>query len=162
MEAAGWVLPADTYEREVRRHRTVTVALYRLADVCAPYGTPGVAWEAVRGLPKGAVSPLREYAALAPTRAAVIKAFAQGLADRHRTTVWAWSSPYSGNWELDWERLDGGPAEQEVRQELFADPGTVPYASEVTLCPVWGEATRTARELLQPARAARLVPPPAA
>ncbi|AOR36753.1 hypothetical protein BFF78_42000 [Streptomyces fodineus] len=56
---------------------------------------PGVDWEAVRGLPKGAVSPLREYAALALTRATVVKGFAQALADRHGTTVWAWNSPYS-------------------------------------------------------------------
>ncbi|MFF7139496.1 transposase [Streptomyces sp. NPDC008196] len=66
VEAAGWVRPVDTYEREVGRHRTVTVALYRLADVRAVRDMPGVDWEAVRGLPKGAVSPLREYAALAP------------------------------------------------------------------------------------------------
>jgi DNA polymerase III epsilon subunit-like protein len=150
VEAAGWVQPANTYEREVGRHRTVTVALYRLGDVRAVRDMPGVDWEAVRGLPKGAVSPLREYAALAPTRAAVVKGFAQGLADRHRTTVWAWSSPYSGGWELDWERVDGGPTEDEVRRELFADPAVAPYASEITLCPAWGEVTRIARELLQP------------
>ncbi|MER6205942.1 hypothetical protein [Streptomyces sp. NPDC001642] len=104
----------------------------------------------MRGLPKGAVSPLREYAALAPTRAAVVKAFAQGLADRHRTTVWAWNSPYSGGWELDWERVDGAPTQQAVQQELFADPATALYAGEIKLCPVWGEVTRTARELLEP------------
>ncbi|GHE51488.1 3'-5' exonuclease [Streptomyces capitiformicae] len=150
VEAAGWISPADTYEREVGRTRTVTVALYRLADVRAVRDMPGVDWEAVRGLPKGAVSPLREYAALAPTRAAVVKAFAQALADRHRTTVWAWNSPYSGGWELDWERVDGGPTEDEVLRELFADPVAATHASEITLCPAWGEVTRAARELLEP------------
>ena len=150
VEAAGWIRPADTYEREVGRHRTVTVTLYRLGDVRAVRDMPGVDWESVRGLPKGAVSPLREYAALAPTRAAVVKGFAQGLADRHRTTVWAWSSPYSGGWELDWERVDGAPTQQDVLRELFADPATATYASEITLCPAWGEVTRIARELLQP------------
>ncbi|MGC0397384.1 DNA polymerase III epsilon subunit-like protein [Streptomyces sp. SAI-126] len=80
----------------------------------------------------------------------MVKGFAQGLADRHRTTVWAWSSPYSGNWELDWERADGGPTEDEVRRELFAAPAAAPYASEITLCPAWGEVTRLARELLEP------------
>ncbi|GGN40883.1 hypothetical protein [Streptomyces fuscichromogenes] len=150
VEAAGWITPADTYEREVGRHRTVTVALYRLADVRAVRDMPGVDWESVRGLPKGTASPLREYAALAPTRSAVVKGFAQQLADRHRTTVWAWNSPYSGGWEPDWERVDGGPTEQEVRRELLADPATAPYASEITLCPERGKVTRTARELLQP------------
>ncbi|MDX3025400.1 3'-5' exonuclease [Streptomyces acidiscabies] len=150
VEAAGWVAPADTYEREVGRHRTVTVALYRLGDVRDLRGMPGVDWESIRGLPKGAVSPLREYAALAPTRSAVVKGFAQALADRHHTTVWAWNSPYSGGWELDWERVDDGPTEQAVRRELLADPATAPYASEITLCPEWGEVTRIARELLEP------------
>ncbi|MFG2463745.1 3'-5' exonuclease [Streptomyces sp. NPDC048523] len=150
VEATGWITPAATYEREVGRHRTVTVALYRLADVRAVRDMPGVDWEAVRGLPKGTVSPLREYAALAPTRAAVVKAFAQGLADRHGTTVWAWNSPYSGGWELDWERVDGGPTKQEVLRELLADAATVPYAGEIALCPAWGKVTRRARELLAP------------
>lgn len=150
VEAAGWITPADTYEREVGRHRTVTVALYRLGDVRAVRGMPGVDWESVRGLPKGTASPLREYAALAPTRSAVVRGFAQGLADRHHTTVWAWNSPYSGGWELDWERVDGGPTENEVRRELIADPAAAPYADEIALCPEWGEMTRTARELLQP------------
>jgi DNA polymerase III epsilon subunit-like protein len=156
VEAAGWITPADTYEREVGRYRTVTVALYRLADVRAVRDMPGVDWESVRGLPKGTVSPLREYAALAPTRSAVVKGFAQALADRHHTTVWAWNSPYSGGWELDWERVDGGPTEDEVRRELLADPAAAAYASEIVLCPAWGEITREARELLQPGRAAIL------
>ncbi|MEU6277078.1 hypothetical protein ABZ871_32440 [Streptomyces populi] len=86
VEAAGWITPARTYEKEVGR-RTVTVALYRLGDVRALRDLPGVDWEAMRGLPKGAPSPLREYAKLAPTRAAAVRGFAQGLADRHGITV---------------------------------------------------------------------------
>ncbi|WP_331719806.1 hypothetical protein OG217_37395 (plasmid) [Streptomyces sp. NBC_01023] len=82
VEAAGWIRPAQTYEREVGRHRTVTVSLYRLGDVRALLELPGVDWEAVRGLTKGTPSPLREYAKLAPTRAAAVRAFAQGLAVR--------------------------------------------------------------------------------
>ncbi|GAB2823073.1 hypothetical protein GCM10027073_61570 [Streptomyces chlorus] len=154
MEAAGWVTPADTYERRVGRSRTVTVALYRLGDVRALRDMPGVDWEAARGLPKGAPSPLREYAKLAPTRAAVVRAFAQGLADRHGVRVWAWNSPYSGRWELDWERIEEAPTEETVRRELAADPEAASYAAEIVLCPVWGEITREARELLRPGRAA--------
>jgi DNA polymerase III epsilon subunit-like protein len=150
VEAAGWITPADTYEREVGRYRTVTVALFRLGDVRAVRDMPGVDWEAVRGLPKGAVSPLREYARLAPTRAAVVKGFAQALADRHGTTVWAWNSPYSGGWELDWERVDGGPTKAEVFKELCADPAAAAYAGDIALCPEWGEVTRMARGLLEP------------
>lgn len=63
---------------------------------------------AATDLALGTPSPLREYARLAPTRAAVVKAFAQGLADRHGVMVWAWNSPYSGHWELDWERAGDG------------------------------------------------------
>jgi hypothetical protein len=40
----------------------------------------------VRGLAQGRVSPLREYTRLAITRAALVKGFAQALADRHGTT----------------------------------------------------------------------------
>lgn len=48
VEAAGWIRPADTYEREVGRSRTITVALYRLGDVRAVRDMPGVDWESVR------------------------------------------------------------------------------------------------------------------
>ncbi|WP_171053399.1 3'-5' exonuclease [Streptomyces marianii] len=150
VEAAGWIEPADTYKRAVGRHRTVTVALYRLGDVRALLDMPGVDWEAARGLAKGAPSPLREYAKLAPTRAAVVRGFAQALADRHGVTVWAWNSPYSGSWELDWERIDGGPTKETVRQELTDNPAAGSYAAEITLCPTWGRITRKARTLLQP------------
>ncbi|MEH6376231.1 hypothetical protein V7793_18165 [Streptomyces sp. KLMMK] len=82
------------------RYRTVAVALFKLAEVRALRELPGVDWEAVRGLPKGAPSPLRDYAKLAPTRADAVKGFCQGLADRHEMTVWAWHSAYSGSWEV--------------------------------------------------------------
>ncbi|MFI8888245.1 3'-5' exonuclease [Streptomyces sp. NPDC053813] len=153
VEAAEWIRPAHVYEREVGRRRTVTVSLYRLGDVRALRDLPGVDWEAVRGLPKGAPSPLREYAKLAPTRAAAVRGFAQGLADRHGVTVWAWNSPYSGCWELDWERIEGLPTEETVRRELADDPEAGSYAGEIELCPAWGEITREARELLEPGRA---------
>ncbi|MGW0818268.1 hypothetical protein ACWD00_34540 [Streptomyces viridiviolaceus] len=115
---------------------------------------PGIDWEAARGLPKGAPSRLREYAKLAPPRAAVVRAFVQGLADRHGVTVWARNSPYSGRWELDWERIEETPTEETVRRELADDPEAPSYASEIVLCPAWGEITREARELLPPSRAA--------
>ncbi|MCS0606014.1 3'-5' exonuclease [Streptomyces sp. LP11] len=153
VEAAGWIRPAHVYEREVGRRRTVTVSLYRLGDVRAVREVPGVDWEAVRGLPKGAPSPLREYAKLAPTRAAAVRGFAQALADRHGVTVWAWNSPYSGCWELDWERIEDLPTEATVRRELADDPEAGIYAGEITLCPAWGEITREAKELLEPGRA---------
>jgi DNA polymerase III epsilon subunit-like protein len=153
VEAAGWIAPAHTYEKEVGRHRTVTVALYRLGDVRALRDMPGVDWEATRGLPKGAPSPLREYAKLAPTRAAAVRGFAQRLADRHGVAVWAWNSPYSGCWELDWERIEDAPSRATVHRELCEDPEAGAYAAEVELCPKWGEITREARELLEPGRA---------
>ncbi|PJE97134.1 hypothetical protein CUT44_14220 [Streptomyces carminius] len=153
VEAAGWIRPADVYEKEVGRHRTVTVSLYRLGDVRALRDLPGVDWEAVRGLPKGAPSPLREYARLAPTRAAAVRGFAQGLADRHGVTVWAWNSPYSGRWELDWERTEDTPTEATVRRELAKDPVVGAYAGEIQLCPEWGKIAREARQLLEPGRA---------
>lgn len=153
VEAAGWLAPADTVEAPVGRYRTVSVPLYRLADVRAVKDIPGIDWDTVRGLPKGAPSPLRAYAVKTPTRAAAIRAFAQTLADRHGVTVWAWCSPYTGGWELDWERRDGAPAKEDVAAELAADPGAGPYAKDVVLCPPWGRITRRARALLEPGAA---------
>ncbi|MEU3356139.1 3'-5' exonuclease [Streptomyces sp. NPDC037389] len=151
VEAAGWVEPVGSYERPVGSgRRTVTVALFRLGDVEDLRDLPGVDWEAVRGLPKGTLSPLREYAQLAPSRAVTVKAFAQALADRHGVTVWAWNSPYSGGWELDWERGEGAPGKDQVAGELAADPAAGSYADEITLCPRWGRLTRQARALLEP------------
>lgn len=42
VEAAGWVTPAATYERQEGRSRTVTVALYRLGDVRALLDCPAL------------------------------------------------------------------------------------------------------------------------
>jgi hypothetical protein len=154
VEAAGWVRPVETYEQLVGRgRRTVTVALYRLGDVQALREMTEVDWEAVRGLPKGVPSPLREYVRAAPGRASVVKDFAQALADRHGVQVWAWHSPYTGGWELDWERLDGAPTKEQIQRELADDAAAASYASEITLCPRWGKITREARELLRPGAA---------
>ncbi|MEU3399441.1 3'-5' exonuclease [Streptomyces filamentosus] len=155
VEAAGWLAPAATTEVPVgtSRYRTARVPLYRLADVRAVKDVPGVDWDAVRGLPKGAPSPLRAYAVKAPTRAAAVRAFAQALADRYAVMVWAWCSPYTGDWELDWERRDGAPAKKDVAAELAADPDAGAYAKEVVLCPPWGRITRRARALLEPGAA---------
>ncbi|MFZ3476017.1 3'-5' exonuclease [Streptomyces sp. 2.9] len=150
VEAAGWIQAVDSYEQVKGRNRTITVVLYRLGDVRDLREMPGVDWEAARGLGKGVPSPLREYAKLAPTRADAVKAFAQQLADRYATPVWAWHSPYSGGWELDWERVEGAPTKETVREELAADPAVRPYADEITLCPAWGRITRRARRLLEP------------
>ncbi|MFF3731021.1 3'-5' exonuclease [Streptomyces sp. NPDC002476] len=152
VEAAGWLTPVAAMEMPAgtSRYRTVTVPLYRLADVRAVKKVPGVDWESVQGLPKGAPSPLRAYTAKAPTRAAVVRGFAQGLADRHGVTVWAWSSPYTGGWELDWVRRDGAPTKTAVAAELTADPTARRYAGNITLCPAWGRITRRARQLLEP------------
>jgi hypothetical protein len=57
VEGAGWIEPADAYERAVGRHRTVTVPLYRLGDVRALLDMPGVDWEAVPGPAQGCPVP---------------------------------------------------------------------------------------------------------
>lgn len=150
VEAAGWAVAADSYEQPVGRYRTVSVALFRLGDVQALRELPGVDWEAVRGAPKGKVSPLREYARLAPSRADVVRGFCQELADRHQVVVWAWSSPYTGGWEVDWERVDGAPTRKQVAGELAQDAAAAGYAKEIALSPTWGRITRRARQLLEP------------
>ncbi|MFF9892969.1 3'-5' exonuclease [Streptomyces albidoflavus] len=150
VEAAGWVGPVSSYERPVGTSRSVTVQLYLLADVWAVRERTDIDWESVRGLAKGAPSPLREYAVLGPSRAEAVRAFAQQLADEHQVTVWAWCSPYSGEWELDWERPESAPAEAEVRRALGENPRTARYAQDIVLGPRWGALTREARRLLEP------------
>ncbi|MEU9233514.1 hypothetical protein [Streptomyces subrutilus] len=36
--------------------------------------------------------------------------------------MWAWHSPYSGGWELDWAHTEDGRTKETVRAELAADP----------------------------------------
>lgn len=59
VEAAGWIEPAETYEKAVGQRRTVTVALFRLGDVRDLRDMPG-GLGGRRGLGKGVPSPLRE------------------------------------------------------------------------------------------------------
>ncbi|MFF9077939.1 hypothetical protein ACF1A9_37805 [Streptomyces sp. NPDC014872] len=153
VEAAGWIQPAAGYEHPVGHHRSVTVPLYRLADVRDLRDMPGVDWESVRGLPNGSPSPLREYASIGPGRATAVKGFAQALADRYEVMVWARTSPLSDGWELEWERGENSPSEEMVAHELANDAAASRYADKVVLRPRWGEVAHHARELLRPAAA---------
>ena len=110
-----------------------------LGDVRRAAGVPGIDWEAACGLPKGAPSPLREYAKLAPPRAAAVRAFARGPRRPAGVTVWAWNSPYSGRWGLDWRRIEDQPTAETVRRELAEAPEASAYVSEIVLCPAWEE-----------------------
>lgn len=137
VEAAGWIAPADTYEREVGRYRTVTVALFRLGDVRAVGhagrglgGRPGsaqgrgVAAARVRG-PRPHPGRGGEGLRAGPGRPArndgvglelpVLRRLGTGLGARRR-----------------------GPHEAQVLKELCADPVAAAYAGEIALCPEWG------------------------
>jgi hypothetical protein len=68
VEAAGWAAPASSYEQPVGRHRTVAVALFRLADVRAVRDMPGSATPAEQlrtcGIDhRGIAAPVRMYLA---------------------------------------------------------------------------------------------------
>lgn len=100
--------------------------LYRVADVEALLGTPGVDWEAAR---PGEPSPLREFTRLPTGRAALVRGFAADLASRYGTEVTARYDDNRDRWELAWAPgASGQPDEETVRAALRDDRDLAPYA----------------------------------
>ncbi|MDJ0344248.1 3'-5' exonuclease [Streptomyces sp. H10-C2] len=152
--AAGWIEPAEIATIKTGTYRTVDVPMYTTGAVLALRELPDVDWDAVRAVPKGKPSVLREYAHRSQTRAAIVRRFAAELADRHQVTVWAQYDGSADTWALDWDHHDGRPTRATVAQELQDDTEAAPHASRITLGTPWGEHTRWARQMLQPGASA--------
>lgn len=146
--AAGWIRAATYRHVPVGRCSTVTVALYRAGDVDALREVPGVDWEAVRAVPPGRPSALREYVRRPPSRAQILRRVAADLGTRFGVETWLY---YNGRgWELDWENIDGTPTRKQVAAAIAADPVAEQYRRDLSLATEAGAAVNWARAMLAP------------
>jgi DNA polymerase III epsilon subunit-like protein len=148
---AGWIRPQRHHEKLVGRYRTVEVPLYRTGDVERLLDRPEVNWARVRETPKGERSPLLDVVGgRAPSRAEVIRAFLRDFGAQHSIEMWAWWVPGPDVWEVDWERIEGGPTKSDVVAAIQANPVVHRYLADMQLNSAAGAAIRFARAMLEP------------
>jgi hypothetical protein len=151
MVAADLAVPAAHTTVQITRYRDVDVPLYRTGDLDALREHPGIDWEAVRGVRAGQPSPLRDLARRPVDRAGAIRRWVAEYGDRHGIEVWAWWHPGSGGWELDFERIPGGPTVAEVRAAITAHRYLSGYP--IAVATDAGAAIRWARAMREPGAA---------
>jgi hypothetical protein len=127
------------------------VPLYRTGDLEALREHPGIDWEAVRAVRPGEPSPLRGLARRPVDRAAAIRQWVAEYGNRHGIEVWVWFHPGSGDWELDFERIPGGPAVRDVKAAIAAHWYLRDYPIAVST--EAGAAIRWARAMREPGAA---------
>lgn len=150
----SWVRPVRHHDKEVGRYRTVSVPLYRTGDVEALLDLPDVDWKQVRATPKGTRSPLLELVGgRKATRAKVIRSFLQWFGADHGIEMWGWWVPGPDVWEIDWERIDGGPTKDDVAAAIDANLALRRYRGDIQLHSDAGAAIRFARAMLEPGKA---------
>ncbi|MFJ8351296.1 exonuclease domain-containing protein [Streptomyces sp. NPDC094153] len=157
---AGWLTPVSQIKRTVWQgqsryySKTVTVPLYRAADLDAVLRIEDVDWEKVRTLKPRQVSPLRKFASQAPKRAEAVRAFVERLRAEHGLVAWCRYANLANRWIVDWEPgEDGTPTVEDVQALIAADAGLAPYASTVQLLGEVGRVVHWARRMLQPGAA---------
>lgn len=151
---AGWLVPKRHHELQVGRYRTVDVPLYRTGDVTALLERPGVNWHEIRETGKGERSPLLDIVGgRAPTRAQVIRHFLREFGAEHSIEMWAWWVSGPDVWEIDWERVAGGPTQPDVLAAINARPAVARYLGDMQLHSAAGAAVRFARAMLEPGAA---------
>lgn len=152
---AGWLAPAAHTEVRVGRRRWIDVPLYRARDIDAVRDIPGIDWEAVREVPAGRPSLLRQFVVPTVDRGPAIRDFAAALADRHRVDVWAYFDDRTGIWELEWTRNQhGAPTEHDVAAALHADRAAGRYRDDIRLSGTrWGARTLWAKPMTAPGAA---------
>ncbi|WP_067470329.1 3'-5' exonuclease [Nocardia amamiensis] len=151
---AGWVKPKTHHDKEVGRYRTVSVPLYRTGDVLALLDLPDVDWEQVRATPKGEKSPLLELVGgRVVSRAKAIRAFLGWFGAEHGIEMWGWWVPGPDVWEIDWERIVGGPTKADVEAAIEQNPVLRKYRYGMQLHSAAGAAIRFARRMLEPGAA---------
>lgn len=147
---AGWITPKTHHEKGISRYSSVTVPLYRTGDVEALLVLPDVNWHEVRETPKGKRSPLLDLVGgRAATRAQIIRAFLRDFGTEHSVEMWGWWVPGPDVWEIDWERVDGGPSKQDVLAAIQANPAVRRYHRDMQLHSAAGAAIRFARAMLE-------------
>lgn len=153
--AADLAVPHRYTWTQVSRWREVSVPLYRVGDLEALRDHPDIDWEAVRAIRAGEPSPLRHLARRPVDRAAVVRRWVAELGDRHGIETWAWWHPGAGRWEIDFERIAGGPTPADVRVELADHPllRDAAAAGHLKVATRAGAALRWARALREPGAA---------
>lgn len=153
--AADLAVPHRYTWTQVSRWREVSVPLYRVGDLEALRDHPDIDWEAVRTVGAGEPSPLRHLARRPVDRAAVVRRWVAELGDRHGIETWAWWHPGAGRWEIDFERIDGGPTPAQVRAELADHPLLRDAAAggHLLVATSAGAAVRWARAMREPGAA---------
>ncbi|WP_412543437.1 hypothetical protein R8Z50_13450 [Longispora sp. K20-0274] len=119
--AAGWLSPHGYRRAAAGWHRaaTVTVPMFRVADVDALLTLDGVDWAEVRAARPGTVSPLAEWTRLPVERATVIREFCEDLADYYRVEVRARWRADGDLWDIEWTRDRAGePTVEQVEQAV--------------------------------------------
>jgi hypothetical protein len=85
-------------------------------------------------------------------RAAVIRRGIAGLGDRYGTEVWVWWNNNAGIWEVDFERLDGGPAVKELTAAIAGHRYLREHRGAIAVATEAG-AIRWARAMREPGAA---------
>lgn len=151
---AKWLTAQRFHEKEVGRYRKVSVPLYRTGDVEALLDLPDVDWPAVRECGKGERSPLLDIVGgRKASRAKVIRSFLSWFGAEHGIEMWGWWVPGPDVWEIDWERIEGGPTKADVAAAIAANPALSVHRREIQLHSAAGAAIRFARDMLAPGAA---------
>ena len=102
---------------------------------------------------RGELSPVRHLARRPVNRAAVIRRGIAELGDRYRAEVWAWWNNNAGIWEVDFERLDGGPTITEFTAAIAQHPSLRDHHQAIAVATEAGAALRWARAMRLPGAA---------
>jgi len=151
--AGDLAVPRSHASVRISRHSWVDVPLYRAGDLDALRVHPDIDWEAVRAVRAGEPSPLRHLARRPVDRAAVIRRWCAEFGDRHGIEVWCWFRPASGQWELDFERIPGGPSVADVRAAILAHRYLREHQDAIAVATEAGAAIRWARAMREPGAA---------
>lgn len=87
------------------------------------------------------------------TRSRLIRAFLGEFGALHHIEIWGWWRGGPDRWEIDWERLEGGPTRDDVAAAIAQRPGLGRYRDDIVLHSAAGAAIRFARATLELGRA---------
>jgi hypothetical protein len=86
-------------------------------------------------------------------RAAVIRRGIAELGARYGAEVWAWWNNNAGVWEVEFERLDGGPTVKEFKAAIARHRYLRDHCDAIAVATEAGAALRWARAMREPGAA---------
>ena len=96
---------------------------------------------------------MRHLARRPVDRAAVIRRGIAELGDRYRAEVWAWWNNNAGIWEVNFQRLDGGPTVEEFKAAIAQHSSLRDHHQAIAVATEAGAALRWARQMRLPGAA---------